>query len=48
MIMKYAAGAFVAEAKLADGEVTVVGCGNLACTARSGQEAGPTDTRTIH
>lgn len=46
--MKFAAGALVAEAKLADGEAPVVSWGNLACTACAGQEAGPTDACLVH
>ena len=46
--MEYAAGASVAEAKLADGEAPDVSRGNLACTACAGQKAGSTDTCIIY
>ena len=47
-ILKYAAGAPMAEAKLADGEAAVVSGGHLACTACAGKEAGPADARLVY
>lgn len=46
--MEYAAGALVAEAKLADGEAAVVSGGHLACTACAGKEAGPADACLVY
>ena len=47
-ILKYTAGAPMAEAKLVDGEAAVVSGGHLACTACAGKEAGPTDACLVY